>query len=94
VQCWPLEEQESALSAWNKQERACGIFVGGIVMGEKALMLIWEQATLQVLMVACVQSFQFHNFTDPTDSERSIHVHRECAVTRQWAGETCVLTRQ
>jgi hypothetical protein len=36
VQYWSLEEEESALAAWRKQERACGIFVDGSVIGEKA----------------------------------------------------------
>ena len=72
VQCWPLEEQESALAAWCKREHACSIFVDGSVMGggrPGKSPLIWEQATVQVLVVAYIRSFQFHNFTDPTGSE-------------------------
>ena len=39
VQYWPLEEEESALAAWCKQEHACGIFVDDSVIREKALQI-------------------------------------------------------
>ena len=37
MQCWPLEERESALAARHRQERACGIFVDGSVVGGEVL---------------------------------------------------------